>query len=75
MTQHTGQIINQRSPSHRQEPMWECLVWWLKIPVFKFLERRKIGLMGMKPKRMIYDIAKPMVRLARLKADPIFKSP
>ena len=75
MNTHTWQTRNYLSFIYRLEPRREGLAYCRKIPDSRLLEQRKTGYIAPKPAHLIYVIAQPMGLLARLKADPPFKSP
>jgi hypothetical protein len=75
MITRASQTQNHLPLQHRLEPIREGLVCCRKIHDFGPMTQRQVHHVGLKPKQLNYVIAQRMGLLAKLKADPPFKSP
>jgi len=75
MSRRTRQRPNHLPLLHRQQSIEKGLVWWRIISDSVSLRQRKTGHIDLKLGTLRYVIARLRGLLAKLEAEPTFKSP
>ena len=75
MSTHTWQTPNPLPPLHRLEPIRDRLACGHKFPVPESMTPQKIGSIDLKIGSLSHFISGLIELLARVKAEPPFKSP
>jgi len=75
MITRASQTQNHLPLHHRLKPIREDLAGCRNIREFGLMRQTKVHHVGLKPEHLLYVVTQPMVLLAKLKTDQLFKSP